>query len=86
MNIGGLIGRAALLAEQMKKKPCKRCGLLYDPKKEEICPHCGDLDERGLEALLEKRENELQGNRELGYWFMLIAVAVFFLMLIIANL
>ncbi|MCU7797587.1 MAG: hypothetical protein KZQ75_10690 [Candidatus Thiodiazotropha sp. (ex Myrtea spinifera)] len=83
MNFGGLVGKAALLKEQMKKKPCKRCGLMYDPVKKEKCPHCGDLDERGLEALLQKKKNEIQGIRQLGNWFLLAAVGLFFLLLLI---
>jgi len=84
MNIAGLAARAALLREQMKKKPCKRCGMLYDPKKEEKCPHCADLDEKGLAALLEKKENEIQGNKRLGHWF-LIAAVIIFLMLFLGR-
>ena len=84
MSIGGLVARAALLKEQMKKKPCQRCGLLYNPKKEEKCPHCGDLDERGLALLLEKKEREIQGNRQLGNWFIFSAIVILFLMLLIS--
>jgi hypothetical protein len=80
MPIGGLFARASLLKEQMKKKPCKRCGLLYDPKKEDQCPYCGDLDEAGLASLLERRETEYRANRQLGFRFILAAV---FILLII---
>ncbi|MBT2971448.1 MAG: hypothetical protein B6D72_19645 [gamma proteobacterium symbiont of Ctena orbiculata] len=86
MNFGGLLARAALLKEQMKKKPCKRCGLLYDPKNEATCPHCGDLDERGLEKLLEKREKEFHGNRRLGIWFIVTATVLLVLVLLIGGL
>ncbi len=76
MSFGGLFARAALLKEQMKKKPCKRCGLLYDPKKEEQCPYCGDLDEAGLARLFERRETAYRANRQLGYRFIFAAVVV----------
>jgi len=33
MNFGGLGTWAALLKEELKKKPCQRCALRYDHKK-----------------------------------------------------
>ena len=83
MSFGGLIARAVLLKEQLKKKPCKRCGLLYDPKKEEKCPHCGDLDNKGLEILLNKKKKEFQGNKQLGLWFIFSAIVILFLLVFI---
>ena len=85
MSLGGLLAQFALLKEKMKKKPCKRCGLLYDPKKESKCPHCGDLDDRGLERLFEKLENEHQGHRRLGGWLIVAAMFVFFVMLLVTQ-
>ncbi|WP_316364449.1 hypothetical protein [Candidatus Thiodiazotropha sp. CDECU1] len=83
MNIGGIVARAALLKEQMKKRPCKRCGLLYDPTKDKRCPHCDHLDQKGLEALIEKRKREHQGNKQLGKVFFFVALVIFMLMLIL---
>ena len=85
MSIGGLIARAALLKEQMKKKPCKRCGLNYNQDKEAQCPHCGNLDIRGLKALLEKKEREYQGNKRLGQWFLFTAVLILMLMTLMGS-
>lgn len=82
MSIGGLLARAALPKEQ-KKKPCMRCGSLYDPKKEDKCPYCGDLDERGLTRLLDRRESEHQANRQLGVWFILAVVVILFITILV---
>lgn len=65
MKIGGLLGRAALLAEQLRKRPCRLCGLPYNPGEETTCPYCDLLDNRGIAALLERREE----SRELGFRF-----------------
>lgn len=83
MIFGGVAGKLALLREQMKKKPCPRCGLHYDPKQQEQCPHCGDLDQRGLEALLAQREIEHAGNKQLGSLFLYIALTLFVLILLL---
>jgi len=82
MSFAGLAGRAALLVGQMNNKPCKRCGLQYNPKKEKKCPHCGDLDDQGLARLLERKESEFQSNRSLGGWFLFAAVVVLVLMVL----
>lgn len=82
IGLGGLAAKAVLLKEQMKKKPCKRCGLHYDPKKETTCPHCGDLDEHGLVQLLERRKGEFQSNKSLGIWLIFGAIVVLIFMLI----
>lgn len=82
MNLGGLAARAALLKDQMKKKPCNRCGLHYDPKEEKKCPHCGDLDEHGLAQLLERRESEFQSNKSLGFWLLLSAIVLLIFMVV----
>ncbi|MBI3186387.1 MAG: hypothetical protein HYZ31_00795 [Gammaproteobacteria bacterium] len=84
MNLGGLIARAALLKEQMKKQPCKRCGLHYDPIEMKQCPHCSHLDEPGLAKLLEQKENEIQSNKSLGFWFFIGAIVLLFIMIISA--
>ena len=84
MHIGGLLAQLALLKEKMKKKPCKRCGLLFDPKQEPKCPHCGDLDDSGLQRLFEKLEHEHQAHRHLGSWLLIAAMSVLFIMLIVA--
>lgn len=78
--IGGLIGRAILLREQMKEKPCKRCGLNFDPVKIDKCPRCTELNEKELAILFEKRESESSGNRNLGTWFFITALCLLFLM------
>lgn len=83
MDIGGLIARAALLKAQMKRKPCRRCGLHYDPEQDQQCPHCGGLDQAALFRLLEQREREFQGNRRLGFWFFVAAVCTLFIMIFI---
>jgi ribosomal protein L37E len=85
MSIGGLVARGVLLKEQMKKKPCKRCGLHYDHKEMDECPHCGHLDQTGLEKLLAEKEEEHQGNRTLGSVFLVAAVVLAILMVIIAG-
>jgi len=82
MSFGGLAARAALLKEQIKKKPCKRCGLQYNHKELDKCPHCGELDEHALARLLERRENEFQANKSLGFWFLLGAVVLLIVVVI----
>jgi len=51
MGIGGLAARAAHLRNQMKKTPCRRCGLHYDHSSSEQCPHLIGLE---LQQLLAK--------------------------------
>ena len=85
MGIGGLAARAALLKEQLKKKPCKRCGLHFDPDEETACPHCGHLDEAGLQQLLSKKERERAGNSRLGNRMLLAAIVFFVLLLLIVG-
>jgi len=83
MNISHLATIAAQLKEQMKKKPCKRCRMRYDPKIEDKCPYCGDLDRKGLKEFFVKKEREFQGNRQLGRWFIIAAIALLSLMLLV---
>ena len=83
MGIGGLLARGALLKEQLKKTPCKRCGLHYDHSKKEECPHCGTLDHKGLKRLLEQKNTEKQGNKSLGFIFVVIASVLVFLVVAI---
>lgn len=85
MSVGGLAARAALLKEQLKKKPCKRCGLHYDHDEDAECPHCGHLDEAGLQQLLAKKERERHGNSRLGNRMLLAAILVFVIMLLIVG-
>ena len=79
--MGGFATRMALLKEQMKKRPCERCGLHYDPDLEEQCPHCGHLDEKGLKRLLAQREREHAGIRQLGNKLIFSALILSLLML-----
>lgn len=71
MELGGLL-RAFLLKDQLHIKPCPRCGLHYD-QRQPACPHCGELDERGLEALRAERARQHEGNAAMGRLFLLIA-------------
>lgn len=84
MGIGGLIARAALLKEQMKRKPCKRCKLHYNHKKLTDCPHCGDLTEKGLEELFANKEEHYQSRKTLGMIFFILALITVFLMALVA--
>ncbi len=72
---------AAWRAMQPKKKRCDRCGLYYTEKLNK-CPHCSDLDDSGLQTLLERRDEELKGNASLGKFFILGAVAIGVLLLL----
>ena len=85
MGIGGLLARAALLKEQMKKKPCQRCGHYFDHSKYENCPHCKDLDEQGLQALFAQKELAFQGRKSLGMVFFILALITVFLLLAVSN-
>lgn len=66
---------AAWRMMQPKKKRCERCGLYYTQKLEK-CSHCGDLDDRGLQNLLERHAEELEGNAALGKYFVIGAVVI----------
>jgi hypothetical protein len=72
---------AAWRAMQPKKKRCERCGLYYTEKLNK-CSHCGDLDDSGLQALLERHEEEFKGNASLGKFFILGAVVIGVLLLL----
>jgi hypothetical protein len=85
MSIGGLVARAALLKEQMKKKPCKRCGLHYNHLAKNECPHCSHLDEAALVILFSKKEAGYQGRKSLGMLFFIAALITGFLLLILSN-
>ena len=85
MRIGGLIARAAILKKQMKKTPCKRCGLHFDHSENKECPHCGNLDQRGLKHLLEQQDVEKQGNKSLGSMFLIVAIILVVLVWIVAS-
>lgn len=75
-------GRAAWEAMQPKRRKCPRCGLYYRESLEK-CRWCGDLDERGLEALFAQIEREHQANRSLGKTFFVIAAIILVLVLLI---
>jgi hypothetical protein len=62
-------------AMQPKKKRCERCGLYYTEKLSK-CSHCSDLDERGLQLLLERHEESLKGNASLGKFFILGVIII----------
>jgi hypothetical protein len=79
MSLGMSIGWRAM---QPKKKRCERCGLYYTEKLNK-CSHCGDLDDLGLQALLDRRDGESKGNASLGRFFILGAVAIGTLLLLI---
>ena len=70
--------------QQLKKKPCPRCTLLFDPTEEEACPHCGDLDDNGLRRLQERIEEEREARRQMGPWFFRAAAVTLFLMVLVA--
>lgn len=83
MGLWGLAARAALLKEQLKQRPCVRCGLHYDHVKAATCPHCGDLDERGLARLQERRETGFRANRQLGTKFFIATMIIVFIMVVV---
>lgn len=64
-----------MLSHMRRRKPtrkCERCGLRY-PYDGAHCPHCHDLDDVGLERLLQKSRRERRGGRELGRMLLLAA-------------
>lgn len=73
----------ALLQEQMKKTPCKRCKLLYNHSKNDQCPHCGELDEAGLQLLLAKRAVGFRKRKSAARWFFVAALIIIFLIVLI---
>ncbi len=77
-----LAGRLALLKEQLKKKPCSRCGFHYDPLIKDKCPRCGDLDDKGFQILLKRIEANHQKRKSLGRVFFIIALVITILMLL----
>ncbi len=83
MDIVGLVARAALLKQQMKKKPCERCGQLFDHDALVECPHCGGLNETQLQAMLELKEEGFKNRRSLGFLFMVVAVTIAAFMLVV---
>ncbi len=83
MDIVGLVARAALLKQQMKKKPCVRCGQLFDHDALEECPHCGGLNETQLQAMLKQKEEGFKSRRSLGFLFMVVAMVITVLMLLV---
>ena len=60
---------------QPKRKKCERCGLYYVEKSAK-CSHCGDLDESGLQVLLESHEEELDANKSIGKIFFFVSLLV----------
>lgn len=85
MRIGGLAARAALLKEQMKKKPCERCSLHYNHVSFDKCPHCHHLDELRLQQLFAKKEAAFQSRKSIGILFFILALIAGFLILVISN-
>ncbi len=69
MALGGLGLKALQQKLQKPTRQCDRCGL-RTPLDKEQCVHCADLDERGLEALMEKVQWEREGVRNLGVLFL----------------
>ena len=82
MQIDSLTAKLALLKEDMKKTPCKRCSFCYDQQLTDACPKCADLDDAGLNRLFEQREVDYQARRSLGMWFYLMAGIISVLLLI----
>lgn len=82
MQIGSLAAKLALLKEDMKKTPCKRCAFRYDHKIQDACPKCSELDDAGLNRLFEQREVDYQARRSMGMWFYFIAAMISVLLLI----
>ena len=80
-----LAGRLILLKEQLKKKPCSRCGYHYDPLIKNKCPRCGDLDEITLQDLLKKIQAGHQNRKSLGKLFFIIALIIAILLLIMLK-
>jgi|GEM_PF-4541601 len=73
MSIGGLVAKLALVKSQKPTQKCERCGLHY-PKDAAVCTHCGNLDDRGLNELLEAIEFQRESNRRLGLLFAGLAI------------
>lgn len=72
MNLGSNIAWRAM---QPKRKKCERCGLYYLEKSPK-CSHCADLDESGLQKLLENHEQELEGNKSIGRIFFFVSLLI----------
>ena len=83
MNVVGLASQFARLKALMKKKPCERCGLLYDPEQDEQCPRCGHLDQQGLERLRRLLARERKGISKLGGSFILTAAILFLILFVL---
>lgn len=77
-----LLAKLAEVRQHRHYEKCERCGLRYDPRKGE-CPHCAGLNEQQLQTLRQKQKINRAGNRSLGRFFLLAAVAVFALLLIV---
>ena len=85
MRIGGLAARAALLKEQLKKKPCERCSLHYNHVSFNKCPNCHHLDELRLQQLFAKKEAAFQSRKSIEMLFFILALIAGFLMLVVSN-
>ena len=65
------------------KRPCTRCGLMYNHKLKPRCPFCGDLDEQGLARLFETCRQRHGENRRIARGFFAMAGVLLVLMLLL---
>lgn len=86
MGIGGILAKLAMVKDHKYEVQCSRCGLYYNTKKTQECPHCSNLGDSELAQLQSRKENEREGNRQLGLHFLIVAVAVLvvFVVLVLA--
>ena len=81
MGLGGLGMSAANALRRKPLRKCERCGLYYVANENDRCEHCADLDSRGLQALLEKTEEERLAHHRLGKWFFAAAIVILLLLM-----
>ena len=74
MSLTGLLGKAAVLRHQRPTRKCKRCGLQHDKANGDKCPHCGNLADSELSQLQEKLHRESEGEKSLGFYFIVAAL------------
>lgn len=67
----------------LKKRPCERCGLMYNHQLKPRCPHCGGLDEEGLARLFEICRRRHRENRHIAKGFFIAAMVLLALMVLV---